>query len=88
MNPANGESTKRVVTVLAGDGIGPECVSSALRIIEATGVDIEWDMQEAGGSVFRQGIASGVPPATIESINRTRVVLEGPAWTPRSDPAK
>ena len=82
MSPANSESNKRVVTVLPGDGIGPECVFSALRIIEATGVDIEWDMQEAGGSVFRQGIASGVPPATIESINKTRVVLKGPLDTP------
>ena len=46
MSPANSESNKRVVTVLPGDGIGPECVFSALKIIEATGVDLEWDMQE------------------------------------------
>jgi isocitrate dehydrogenase len=50
--------------------------------VEAAGAAIEWEERQAGASVFRQGIASGVPPETIESIRRTRVVLKGPLETP------
>ncbi|MGV3733670.1 MAG: NADP-dependent isocitrate dehydrogenase [Microcella sp.] len=70
------------VTVIPGDGVGPECIDAAQRIIDAAGVPIEWDHQEAGESVFRRGIASGVPQETIDSITRTRVVLKGPLGTP------
>jgi isocitrate dehydrogenase len=70
------------VTVIPGDGVGPECIDAAKRIIDAAGVAIEWDQQDAGENVFRQGIASGVPQETIDSITRTRVVLKGPLGTP------
>jgi len=70
------------VTVIPGDGVGPECIAAAQRVIDAAGVAIEWDRQEAGESVFRRGIASGVPEETIDSITRTRVVLKGPLGTP------
>ena len=70
------------VTVIPGDGIGPECVNAAVDIVNALGVDIEWEERHAGERVFEAGIASGVPEDTIESINRTRVVLKGPLGTP------
>ena len=70
------------VTVIPGDGIGPECVDAAVSIINATGVDINWIERHAGERVFAQGIASGVPQDTIDSINETRVVLKGPLGTP------
>ena len=73
---------KTLVTVIPGDGIGPEVVESAQRIIEATGVPIEWEERHAGASIFKQGLPSGVPPETIESIRKTRVVLKGPLETP------
>lgn len=73
---------KKLVTLIPGDGIGPECVEAAVRIIEATGAPIEWEERRAGASVFKEGIASGVPQDTIESIRRTRVVLKGPLETP------
>jgi isocitrate dehydrogenase len=73
---------KRVVTVIPGDGIGPECINSAMQIIEAAGVEIEWEERHAGASVFKQGIASGVPEDTIASIKKTRVALKGPLETP------
>jgi isocitrate dehydrogenase len=76
------ESEKKLVTVIPGDGVGPECVRAARRIIAATGAAVEWEERHAGASVFRQGIASGVPQETIESIRRTRVVLKGPLETP------
>jgi isocitrate dehydrogenase len=71
-----------LVTVIPGDGIGPEVVGATQRIIEATGVPITWEPAEAGESVFLKGLPSGVPPETIESIRRTRVVLKGPLGTP------
>ncbi|MGH9328216.1 MAG: NADP-dependent isocitrate dehydrogenase [Terriglobia bacterium] len=75
-------SVKKRVTLIAGDGIGPEVTLAARRIIEAVGAAIEWDEREAGAEVFKRGLPSGVPPETIESIRRTRVVLKGPLATP------
>jgi isocitrate dehydrogenase len=70
------------VTLIPGDGIGPECVASARRIVEATGAPIAWEEAEAGADVFRKGLPSGVPEETIASISRTRVALKGPLETP------
>lgn len=78
----NNTSRRQMVTVIPGDGIGPEVVRATQRIIEATGVPIEWEEREAGMNVFKRGIASGVPKDTIESITKTRVVLKGPLETP------
>ncbi|MCS6976730.1 MAG: NADP-dependent isocitrate dehydrogenase [Gemmatales bacterium] len=72
----------KLVTLIPGDGIGPECIESARRIIDATGVGIVWEERPAGESVFKRGIPSGVPPETIESIRKTRCVLKGPLGTP------
>jgi isocitrate dehydrogenase len=70
------------VTVIPGDGVGPEVVRSAVRIIEAAGLPIEWEWAEAGAEVFKRGDSSGVPHETRTSIERTRVVLKGPLETP------
>jgi isocitrate dehydrogenase len=82
MTPPKDATAKKAVTLIPGDGIGPEVVESARRIIEAAGARIQWEMAEAGDSVFRKGIPSGVPKETIDSIGRTRVVLKGPLETP------
>jgi isocitrate dehydrogenase len=74
--------TKTPVTLIPGDGIGPECVDAARRIIEAAGVPIEWEIAEAGAEVFKKGLPSGVPAETMDSIARTRVALKGPLETP------
>ena len=73
---------KRKITVLPGDGIGPEVVESALEIIKATGAAIEFEKCEAGARAFQKGIVTGIPKETIESIESTRVVLKGPLETP------
>ena len=70
------------MTVIPGDGVGPEVVRSAIRIIAAAGVPIDWEEAEAGAEVFKRGDTSGVPKATRDSIERTRVVLKGPLETP------
>lgn len=70
------------ITLIYGDGIGREVVSSAREIMEATGIQFNWDVCEAGAEVFKAGLPSGVPTETIESIKRNRVVLKGPLETP------
>ncbi len=76
------ESGKKLVTLIPGDGIGPEVVDATVRIIEATGAQIEWEERHAGERIFLEGLPSGVPQDTIDSIRKTRVVLKGPLGTP------
>src|SRR5437588_6833379 len=73
---------RRKITVLPGDGIGPEVVESALEIIKATGVPGEFEKCEGGARAFQRGIVTGIPPETVQSIERTKVVLKGPLETP------
>lgn len=75
-------SGKKLVTLIPGDGVGPECADATKKIIEASGAKIEWEVRQAGASVFKQGNPTGVPQETIESIQKTRVVLKGPLETP------
>ncbi len=82
MTAVQSNSGAHTVTVIPGDGIGPECVYAAQRIIAAAGASITWEECHAGERVFKQGIASGVPRETMDSISRTRVVLKGPLGTP------
>jgi isocitrate dehydrogenase len=70
------------VTLIPGDGVGPEITTATRRVIEATGVSIEWEEANAGEAVFRAGDTSGVPKETADSIARTGVALKGPLATP------
>jgi len=70
------------VTVISGDGIGPEVVDATVRLVDAAGGTVTWEHAEAGAEVFRRGVASGVPQETIDSVARTGVVLKGPLETP------
>ena len=76
------------VTVIEGDGIGPEVVRGSLAAVEATGVALDWEFAEAGGRAFERGVVSGVPTETLESIDRNRVVLKGPLATPIGEGGK
>lgn len=75
-------SLSRDVTLIYGDGIGPEVVGATRKIIDATGVKINWQVCEAGAEVFKKGLPSGVPQETIDSISKTRLALKGPLETP------
>jgi isocitrate dehydrogenase len=75
-------TTTHRVTLIHGDGIGPEVTDASRRIIEAAGVRIAWEPAKAGAEMFKAGIASGVPRETIDSIASTRVALKGPLETP------
>lgn len=70
------------ITLIEGDGVGPEVVTAARRIIDAVGLNITWEVVEAGANVFKKGLATGVPQETIASIARTKTVLKGPLETP------
>lgn len=76
------QKTARPITVIPGDGIGPEVVHAALRVVEAAGVALDIERCEAGAKVFLSGDATGVPRETRDSIARTGVVLKGPLETP------
>ncbi len=80
MPPAN--QTPRTITLIPGDGIGPEVTAAARRIIEAAGARVNWEVCEAGARVFETGLASGVPQETLDSIARNGVCLKGPLETP------
>ncbi|MDI7276875.1 MAG: isocitrate/isopropylmalate dehydrogenase family protein [Anaerolineae bacterium] len=69
------------VTLIPGDGTGPELVSAARRVLEATGVPLEWEVQEAGEAVLaREG--TPLPERVLDSIRRNGVALKGPITTP------
>jgi isocitrate dehydrogenase len=79
---ADEEPTPVAVTVIPGDGIGPEVVDAAMRMVGAAGGAVTWEVAQAGAAVFKQGVPSGVPEDTVASIRRTGVVLKGPLETP------
>ena len=69
------------VTLIPGDGTGPELVEATRRVLEATGVEFEWDEQPAGEDVYREE-GDPFPERTLESIKRTGVGIKGPTTTP------
>ena len=69
------------VTLIPGDGTGPEVAAAARRCIEATGVDIEWEVHHAGLDVIGEH-GTPLPDHVLESIRRNRVALKGPITTP------
>jgi isocitrate dehydrogenase (NAD+) len=69
------------VTLITGDGTGPELAEAARRCVDATGVKINWDVQEAGIDVMAR-TGNPLPEATIESIRNTRCALKAPITTP------
>jgi isocitrate dehydrogenase (NAD+) len=69
------------VTLIPGDGIGPEVAEAARRVVEATGVEIRWDVQSAGASVVETE-GTPLPDRVLRSIESTRTALKGPITTP------
>lgn len=72
---------KHKITLIPGDGIGPEITAATVRVIEATGVDIEWETQILGSQALEK-YGTTLPDATIESIRTNKVALKGPQMTP------
>ncbi|HKK27137.1 MAG TPA: isocitrate/isopropylmalate family dehydrogenase [Gemmatimonadota bacterium] len=71
----------QTVTLIPGDGIGPAITDATVRVLEAAGAPIEWDRQSAGSASMEKG-GDPLPQATLDAIERDRVVLKGPLTTP------
>ena len=69
------------VTLVPGDGIGPEVTSSARAVVEASGADVEFEPVLSGQDAER-ATGTPLPPAVFESIDRTRLIMKGPTYTP------
>ena len=72
---------KHRVTLIAGDGIGPEITSAVVKIVETAGLDVEWEPHLAGAAALEKH-GSTLPNELLESIVRNRVALKGPLTTP------
>jgi isocitrate dehydrogenase (NAD+) len=69
------------VTLIPGDGIGPEVSAAAVRVLTATGLDFEFETQMAGAEAMgREGVA--LPPHALDSIRKNKLALKGPTGTP------
>ena len=69
------------VTLIPGDGIGPEVINAVVRVLEATGVKFEWERFAAGAEAYEK-FHEYIPKELIESLERTKVGLKGPVTTP------
>jgi isocitrate dehydrogenase (NAD+) len=71
----------RVITLIPGDGIGPEVTEAVVRIFHVARLDIEWERYDAGVTAFKR-FNQSLPAELLDSIRRTRVALKGPVTTP------
>ncbi|MEM2795996.1 MAG: isocitrate/isopropylmalate dehydrogenase family protein [Candidatus Hadarchaeales archaeon] len=69
------------ITLIPGDGVGPEVIDAARRCVEATGLDVEWEVVYAGAEIAEK-MGTPLPDEVLESIKRNRVALKGPITTP------
>ena len=70
------------ITVIPGDGIGPEIMDATIRVLEATGVDFDWDYREAGLHAAEK-YGSVLPEEVLDSVRKNKVAIKGPITTPR-----
>jgi isocitrate dehydrogenase (NAD+) len=70
------------VTLIPGDGTGPELTEATRRVLEATGVEFDWDVQPAGEEAMHEHGGNPLPDGTLESIRTNGVALKGPITTP------
>lgn len=69
------------ITLIPGDGIGPEVTEAARRVLDASGVKIEWEVVEAGEKVMQE-YGTPLPDHVLESVKRNKIALKGPITTP------
>jgi isocitrate dehydrogenase len=70
------------ITVAHGDGIGPEIMEATLRVLEAAGAPLRYEVVEIGEKAYREGHTSGIPPEAWETIRRNPAFLKAPITTP------
>src|SRR5437773_2409829 len=69
------------ITLIPGDGIGPEVTSATQKVLTAVGVAIDWDVQNAGADVLETR-GTVLPPEVLASIRKNKIALKGPITTP------
>lgn len=72
---------KHIVTLIPGDGIGPETTGAMQRVLAAAGADIEWEVAQAGAHLMDE-YGTPLPQSTIDAIKRNKVAIKGPVTTP------
>ncbi len=70
------------VTLIPGDGTGPELTEATRRVLEATGVEFDWDVREAGADQMDEHGGNPLPPEVLDAVRETGVALKGPITTP------
>jgi isocitrate dehydrogenase (NAD+) len=73
--------TRHAVTLIPGDGVGPEICAASVRVLEATGVEFDWDVQQAGEASIAE-FGTPLPEHVLESVRKNKVALKGPITTP------
>jgi isocitrate dehydrogenase (NAD+) len=73
---------KTTVTLMPGDGIGPEVTAATVRVLEVAGAEIEWESYLAGAEAIARGASDPLPDDLLASIQRHKVALKGPVTTP------
>jgi isocitrate dehydrogenase (NAD+) len=76
-----GKMSGYTVTLIPGDGIGPEVTEATRRVLEATGISFTWDYQQAGLVALEES-GDLLPEATLESVRKNKIGLKGPITTP------
>src|SRR5262245_1991489 len=79
--PAGEKAVKHRITLIPGDGIGPEVTRPTLRIIKAAGVDVEWETYLAGAEALKKH-GTTIPKQLMDSFNKNKIALKGPVSTP------
>jgi isocitrate dehydrogenase (NAD+) len=69
------------ITLIPGDGIGPEVTAAAVRVLTATGLDFAWETETAGATAIGEH-GTALPPRVLESVRRNKIALKGPTETP------
>jgi len=70
------------VVLIPGDGTGPELTEATRRVLEATGVEFDWDVQEAGADAMERHGGNPLPPEVLDAVREAGVALKGPITTP------
>jgi len=73
--------SKYKITLIPGDGVGPEVATATKRVLEATGIEFRWELAHAG-AIAQQVYGTTLPDSVLESIKRNKVALKGPVTTP------
>jgi isocitrate dehydrogenase (NAD+) len=73
--------TRHAVTLIPGDGVGPEICDASVRVLEATGVEFDWDVHQAGEASIAE-FGTPLPEHVLESVRKNKVALKGPITTP------